>query len=73
MELLSFLALRLENRAYLGIGLGTVGVSENVISNGLKIRVQYDTVMGLSGCKSSEGFVDLAHRKVLGLWRDIVP
>src|SRR6516225_2410344 len=34
MELLSFLALRLENRAYLGIGLGTVGVSENVISNG---------------------------------------
>ena len=67
MELLRFLALRLESRAYLGIGPRIVGVSENVISNGLTIRVQHDTIMGLSGGKPSEGFVDLAHRKVLGL------
>ena len=73
MELLRFLALRLESRAYLGIGPRIVGVSENVISNGLTIRVQHDTIMGLSGGKPSEGIVDLAHRKVLGLWRDIVP
>ena len=37
------------------------------------IRIQHDAVPGLACFKSGEGLVDLAHREVLGLRRDIVP
>jgi hypothetical protein len=36
-------------------------------SSGSEIRIQHDAVTGLACFKSGEGFVDPAHRKVLGL------
>src|SRR5262249_30031636 len=44
-----------------------------VLSNGSEIRVQHDAVTGLARFKSGEGIVDLAHRIVLRLRRDLVP
>src|SRR5258706_10930954 len=38
-----------------------------------EIRVKHDTVTRLACFKSGKGLVDIAHREVLGLRRDIVP
>ena len=40
--------------------------------SGSEIRVQYDAVAGLPGFKPGEGFVDSAHREVLGLRHNVV-
>src|SRR6266446_4986808 len=53
--------------------LMVIYLQKSVLSNGSIIRVQHDAVTRLAGFKSREGLVDLAHRKVLGLRRDIVP
>src|SRR5262249_45532507 len=45
---------------------------EKVRSNGSEIRVQHDTVAGLTRLKPGESRFDLAHREVLGLRRDLV-
>jgi len=42
-------------------------------SSGSAIRVQHDTVTGLASFKLGKGLVDIAHREVLGLRRDMVP
>ncbi len=42
-------------------------------SSGSAIRLQHEAVTGLACCESGEGLVDMAHREVLGLRRDLVP
>ena len=47
--------------------------SDPLIVVNSEVHIQHDTVAGLAGFKSGEGLVDLAHREVLGLRRDLVP
>ena len=42
-------------------------------SSGSEIRIQHDAVAGLARFKPGEGLVDIAHREVLVLRRDVVP
>ena len=37
-----------------------------------EVSIQHDAVTGLAGFQPSEGFVDFAHREMLGLRRDVV-
>src|SRR6516162_7396812 len=41
-------------------------------SGGSEVRVQHDAVADLAGFQAGKGLVDLAHRDVLGLRRDVV-
>src|SRR5260370_22296604 len=50
-----------------------MGCSFNRPPTGSETRVQHDAVTGLAGFKPAEGLVDMAHREVLGLRRDLAP
>src|SRR5216683_1327746 len=50
-----------------------MGCSFNRPPTGSEIRVQHDAVTGLAGFKPAESLVDLAHREVFVLRRDLVP
>ena len=41
--------------------------------SGLEIRVQHNAITSLAGFQPGEGLVDMAHREVFRLRRDIVP